>query len=109
MRPTNHLEKFSDGYRALVYRHFEMANDDDREAHEAVKERLNAIGLSLSSIAAELNVAQPSVSMVSRNLHRSQRIEERIAKRLGTTPAELWPRKFNRKSQEKEERKITRG
>ncbi len=55
-----------------------------------VKAELAARGLSLSKIAAELEVGRAVVSLVLRGKRRSARIEQRLASAIGIEPASLW-------------------
>lgn len=66
---------------------------DDRQ-HRRIKGALELRGLSLSAIARELEVAPTSVSIVSRGIRRSRRIEEAIASAIGCAPEELWPDRY---------------
>jgi len=55
-----------------------------------VKAELAARGLSLSKIAAELEVGRAVVSLVLQGKRRSARIEQRLASAIGLDPAALW-------------------
>lgn len=57
-----------------------------------VKAELAVRGLSLSKIAAELEVGRAAVSLVLRGERRSARIEHRLASAIGLDPAVLWRR-----------------
>lgn len=64
-----------------------------RQVHKRaamVKAELAARGLSLSKIAAELEVGRAAVSLVLRGERRSARIEQRLASAIGLDPAVLW-------------------
>lgn len=66
---------------------------DDKQ-HARIKSALALRGLTLSSLARELEVAPTTVSIVSRGFRRSRRIERAIAEAVGCSPAELWPLRY---------------
>ncbi|MEZ5696247.1 MAG: helix-turn-helix domain-containing protein [Sphingomonadaceae bacterium] len=74
---------------------------DDRQ-HARIKSALSLRGLSLSSIARDLDVAPTTVSIVSRGFRRSRRIEQAIATAVGCSPAQLWPERYSHELQERE-------
>jgi len=74
---------------------------DDRQ-HDRIKGALELRGLSLSAIARELDVAPTTVSIVSRGIRRSRRIEAAIASAIGVAPAELWPGRYLAGKQDQE-------
>lgn len=74
----------------------------DERQHTRIKGALELRGLSLSSIARDLDVAPTTVSIVSRGIRRSRRIEAAIAQAIGCEPAMLWPQRYHSKSQTEE-------
>jgi Ner family transcriptional regulator len=66
----------------------------ERERHERIKMRLRLAGSSLSQVARELGVQPTTVTSVCQGHRRSRRIEQLIASKLSTTPAELWPDRY---------------
>ena len=59
--------------------------------HDALKRRLRAVSVTLSSIAKEAGCSLTYVSMVSQGHRRSRQIAELICNPLGETPEHLWP------------------
>jgi len=66
----------------------------ERKRHERIKTRLRLAGCSLAQVARELGVQPTTVTSVSQGYRRSRRIEDRIAAKLSTTPAKLWPDRY---------------
>ena len=64
--------------------------------HVWIKTALRIKGKSFSSIAAELGVQPATVSLVSRGLGRSRRIEAAIAAAIGFSAKDLWPERYRR-------------
>ena len=67
----------------------------ERERHERIKMRLRLAGSSLSQVARELGVQPTTVTSVCQGHRRSSRIEQLIATKLSTTPAVLWPDRYD--------------
>lgn len=63
----------------------------DVRQHETIKYRLRMAGSSLAEIAAELGLAQSTVSMSCRGTSKSKRVRKAIAAKLGVTVEALWP------------------
>lgn len=74
----------------------------DERQHTRIKGALELRGLSLSSIARDLDVAPTTVSIVSRGIRRSRRIEAAIARAIGCEPAVLWPQRYQSENQTEE-------
>lgn len=74
----------------------------DERQHHRIKGALELRGLSLSAIARELDVAPTTVSIVSRGIRRSRRIEAAIAQAIGCEPAALWPQRYQSTNRAKE-------
>lgn len=64
------------------------------DAYEKLKLALKAAGISFRSIARETGVSHTAVTDVAKGARRSRRIEALIAQRLCTTPAQLWPDRY---------------
>ncbi len=64
----------------------------DAETWAWVKYQLELRGHSLASIAAELGVARTAPQSVRRRNYPHMQAE--IAKRLGKTPEEIWPERY---------------
>lgn len=62
--------------------------------HEDVKRRLRLSGSSLTEIAQAEGVLQSTVTVVSQGYRKSHRIQEAIARKLGTTPQQLFPDRY---------------
>lgn len=62
--------------------------------HERLKCELRLKGSSLAQLSRELGLSISSVSTVSQGYRRSERIQKAIAKKLGTTPQEIWPERY---------------
>lgn len=58
--------------------------------------RLRLAGTSLAQVGRQLGVRPSTVASVSRGTSRSRRIEESIARALGTEPEKLWPDRYPR-------------
>lgn len=71
----------------------------DLQLHELVKFQLRAKGSSLAAVAKGVGVLQSSVTVVSQGYRRSRRIEAAIARELGTTPQELYPKRYSREEE----------
>lgn len=68
----------------------------DEKQHQRIRAALSLKGITLSSIAKELNVAPATITVVSKGYRRSQRIERAIADALGSTPAQIWPDRYSK-------------
>ena len=66
----------------------------DPEKHELIKYRLRVAGYSFSDLARELSITPKSVSSVCQGLGRSKRVEALIAEKLGESPNDLWPERY---------------
>lgn len=66
------------------------------KVHERIKMRLRLAGTSLAQIGRQLGVRPSTVASVSRGTSRSRRIEDSIARALGTEPQKLWPDRYSR-------------
>ncbi|RZJ19393.1 MAG: hypothetical protein EON91_01525 [Brevundimonas sp.] len=66
----------------------------DDKRHARIKSALGLKGLTLSDIARSLDVTPSTVSIVSRGHRRSRRIEQAIADALGSSPAQIWPNRY---------------
>lgn len=66
----------------------------DDKRHANIKAALSLRGRSLSDIARKLGVAPTTISIVSRGIRRSRRIEEAIAGELGMQAGQLWPDRY---------------
>ncbi len=71
-----------------------MALRNDNGHHLWIKTALRIKGKSFSSLAAELGVQPATVSLVSRGLGRSRRIETAIAAAIGFSAQDLWPERY---------------
>jgi lambda repressor-like predicted transcriptional regulator len=69
-------------------------NKDALARHEHIKAALRIGGNSLSKLGAEIGVSGSAMSAVSMGKSRSAKIEAAIATALKTTPASLWPDRF---------------
>lgn len=66
----------------------------DLSLHADLKQRLRQTGSSLTDIANKLGVLQSTVTVVSQGYRKSHRIQDAIAKQLGTTPQALFPDRY---------------
>ncbi|WP_438853155.1 helix-turn-helix domain-containing protein [Brevundimonas nasdae] len=62
--------------------------------HQRIKGALKLRGSSLSAVARSLDVTPTTVTIVSKGVRRSRRIEAAIANALGMTPDALWPERY---------------
>lgn len=74
---------------------------NNAERHERIKRGLKAVGSSIADIAAELGVAPSTVTIVCQGHRRSHRIQKEVARRLSTTPSELFPERYTSDEGEK--------
>ncbi|TRD15528.1 helix-turn-helix domain-containing protein [Palleronia caenipelagi] len=70
-------------------------NRRDLAIHKRIQKGLRARGMSMAQLSRDLEVTQGSMSLVSRGLHRSKRIEKAIADALETTPEQLFPDRYS--------------
>lgn len=61
----------------------------DLDLRASIKARLKGTGSGINALARELGIAPGAITTVSQGYHRSQRIQEAIAARIGTTPEAL--------------------
>lgn len=75
-----------------------MPSKDDHamNTHVWLKRELRQRGSSMAQFSRDIGVTQGSVSLVSRGLHRSKRIEAALAVAVGTTPESLFPDRYPR-------------
>jgi lambda repressor-like predicted transcriptional regulator len=66
----------------------------DLKKHERIKCLLRIKGSSLADVGRRLGVSQSAMSMVCVGRKRSKKIESAIATELGTSPEELWPKRY---------------
>ncbi|WP_082023115.1 helix-turn-helix domain-containing protein [Leisingera sp. ANG-S5] len=66
----------------------------DLKKHERIKCELRISGSSLAQLSWELGVSISSVSTVSQGYRRSHRIQKAIAEKLGHSPENLWPERY---------------
>lgn len=66
----------------------------DDKRHANIKAALALRGRSLSDIARKLEVAPTTISIVSRGIRRSRRIEAAIAGELGMPVGQVWPDRY---------------
>jgi lambda repressor-like predicted transcriptional regulator len=64
------------------------------EKHEIIKGMLQLKGTSISEVARELGVAPTTVTVVSKGMRRSKRIETALAAAIGSTPEVVWPERY---------------
>ncbi|WP_299695242.1 helix-turn-helix domain-containing protein [uncultured Tateyamaria sp.] len=57
-------------------------------------QELRVRGSSMAQLARDLGVTQGSLSLISRGLHRSKRLEREIAAALNTTPEALFADRY---------------
>lgn len=69
---------------------------DKKRRHYQIRQRLLDTGYTIQSLADEIGVSRPTVSMVSSGLRTAHRVQEHIAQKLGTTPEELFPERYNK-------------
>ncbi|WP_369827466.1 transcriptional regulator [Caulobacter sp. FWC2] len=67
--------------------------------HQRIKASLQLRGTSLSAIARQLEVRASTVTTVSQGLRRSERIESAIAGALGLAPRDLWPERYQQRTE----------
>ena len=63
-------------------------------SHEEIKARLKEAGWTLTRLADELNVSQPTISIVCQGHRVSDRIQLEVARRIGLAPETIWPKKY---------------
>lgn len=66
----------------------------DLQHHEFLKFQLRSAGTSMAQVARKLGISQSSVTVVSQGYRRSHRVQEEIARQLGTTPQLLFPERY---------------
>ncbi len=66
----------------------------DLDLHASIKTRLRSAGSGINALARELGVTPSTVTTVSQGYHRSRRIQQAIASKLGTTPEAIWPDRY---------------
>jgi len=64
------------------------------EKHEIIKGMLQLKGTSISEVARDLGVAPTTVTVVSKGMRRSKRIETALAAAIGSTPEVVWPERY---------------
>jgi len=82
----------------VVAKQSEIPVTVNEETHLAIKKRLSQLGKTFVEIAQQEGVSKVSVSIVSRGYRRSRRIEAAIARAVNSTPEELWPERYVRRS-----------
>lgn len=76
-----------------------------RQAHlDLIAMRVNE-GLSREALALRAGVGRETVRMAERGFVPTPRVQFAIARALGTTPLELWPREMQRRPQMNTSRK----
>ena len=65
-----------------------------RDRHLQTKYELQRAGSSFNEIARELGVSHSTVLAVSNRRAVSARVQEAIARKLGVSPAEIWPERY---------------
>jgi Ner family transcriptional regulator len=78
-----------------------VARPSSTEIESLLKIALKVKRLTMSDIAKLENVAPTSVSAVVRGNVRSRRLEHALASATGFAPHELWPDRYERKSNAK--------
>lgn len=66
----------------------------DEKQHQRIKAALALKGITLSSIARQLDVKPTTITIVSKGYRRSRRIEHAIALALGCEPDQIWPDRY---------------
>lgn len=72
----------------------QSASKEAAATHSFIKTELKRRGSSMAQAAREMGVTQGSVSLVSRGLHRSRRIEAGLAKALSMETAVLFKDRY---------------
>ena len=65
-----------------------------RDRHLRTKFELQRAGSSFNEIARELGVSHSTVLAVSNGRGVSARVQEAIARKIGGSPAEIWPERY---------------
>ncbi|MEP3342955.1 MAG: helix-turn-helix domain-containing protein [Hyphomicrobiales bacterium] len=79
------------------------------ELHENLKARLRILGSGISALAREIGVSPSSVTTVSQGYRTSHRIQEAIARKLGTEPELLFPERYTQKNQNNRKEETTQA
>lgn len=66
-----------------------------RDRHLKTKYELQRAGSSFNEIARELGVSHSTVLAVSNRRAVSARVQEAIARKLGVSPAQIWPERYS--------------
>lgn len=66
-----------------------------RDRHLQTKYELQRAGSSFNEIARELGVSHSTVLAVSNRRAVSARVQEAIARKLGVSPAQIWPERYS--------------
>lgn len=80
-----------------------MRRERERERHERIKMRLRLANSSLARVSRELGVKATTVTSVSLGQRRSRRIEAKIAEKLSTSAAKLWPDRYEDEKEAEDE------
>ncbi len=66
----------------------------NRDMHLETKFALQRVGSSFNEIARELGISHSTVLAVSNRRAVSARVQEAIARKLGVSPASIWPERY---------------
>jgi lambda repressor-like predicted transcriptional regulator len=72
----------------------------DRDKHLETKFALQRAGSSFNQIARELGISHSTVLAVSNRRAVSARVQEAIARKLGVSPASIWPERYTNKEED---------
>jgi Ner family transcriptional regulator len=72
----------------------------DEKRHQRIRAALALRGFTLSAIARDLDVKPTTMTIVSKGYRRSKRIEKAIADALASTPAQIWPERYQNSDKE---------
>lgn len=64
--------------------------------HQEIRDALKERGYTISGAARDLGVSPATVTTVSQGYRRSARVEEHLARLLGTTAASLFPERYQK-------------
>jgi len=65
-----------------------------KERHLKIKYELQKAGSSFNQIARDLGISHSTVLAVSNSRGVSARVQDAIAEKLGVSPSELWPERY---------------
>ena len=64
------------------------------EVHRQIMRRLRERQSNMARLSRDLGVTQGSLSLITRGIHRSKRLERAIAEALDTTPEQLFTDRY---------------